>query len=53
MPSYDTIESIERILLLNCIDFRTFKHEVDMAAGRISEFLSLPEGSNNVMLSYS
>lgn len=51
MPSFDTLESIERILLMNGIDFRTIKHGADIAAGRLTEFLTLPEEFNNVVLS--
>lgn len=50
-PSYNTIEQIERILIMNGIDYRTFKHGADAAASKLSELMSLPEELNNVVLS--
>lgn len=51
MPKYDTIESIERILNLNNIDFQTIRHDANLAANHILEFMMLPEKFKNVMLS--
>ena len=51
IPSYDTRESIERILNLNQIDFKTVKHEANLATNRLIDFLHFSEDVKNVVLS--
>lgn len=51
-PKYFTVDSVERILNLNGIDFRTIRHDANMAANRLTEFLtSSTEDIKNVVLS--
>ena len=52
MPQFNTIESIERILAINGIDFKTLKHEADIAANKLkSDILSHSADLNKVILS--
>lgn len=51
VPTYNNLESIERILNLNYIDFKTVRHEANLAANRLIEFLAFPAEFKNVVVS--